>query len=80
MTHSSKLSGRDPFRSNIRPQRFRNHYAAVGLLVILDDRNPGAAYGQPTAVQRVHEFGLVLTLGSIANVGAPRLIRLEIRA
>ena len=35
-------------------------HAAVGLLVILDDGDPGAAYGQPAAVERVDEFGLAL--------------------
>src|SRR3984957_1475225 len=71
---------RYPLRTHIRLERFRNQHAAVGLLIVLHNRHPGAPHGQPAAVQRVHEFGLVLAFRPIADVGAPRLIRFEIRA
>ena len=69
----------DPFHSQIRPQRFRNDHAAIGLLVILDDRHPGAPDRQSAAVQRVYELRLPLA-GLRANGRAPRLVGFEIGA
>ena len=43
----------DHFDAQIRPQSLRNHDAAVLLLVIFDDREPGAADRQAAAVQGV---------------------------
>src|SRR5208337_54171 len=76
----SKLPPRNSFRSNVSPQRLGNYHASIGLLVVLHNRNPGAAHGQPAAVQRMQEFRLVLAFRAIADVGPPRLVRLEIRA
>src|ERR1700723_2926518 len=64
--------------AQIRPQRFGNDDAAVGLLVIFDDRDPGASHRQAAAVQRVDVFRFLS--GSPANGRAPGLIRFEIRA
>src|ERR1700733_15228033 len=72
-----KALRRNSFRPNVIPQHFGNHHAPVRLLIVLHNRNPGAAHGQCAAVQRVYEFGLVLAFRAITNVGAPRLIRFE---
>src|ERR1700733_871332 len=71
---------RDPLRPDVGPQDFRNDHAPVRLLVILYNRHPSAAYGQPASVQRVHEFRFVLALWTVSNIGTPRLVRLKIRA
>jgi hypothetical protein len=39
---------------------FRNLHGAVGLLVVLKDRQPGAAHGQAAAVDGVDKLGLGL--------------------
>src|ERR1039457_1743511 len=75
-----KLLRRDLLRTDVRTQHLRDNHAPVGLLIIFHNRNPGAAYGQSAAVQRVYKLSLVLAFGTVANVGAPCLIRLEIRA
>jgi hypothetical protein len=76
----SDASPRDPLGPNVRPQRFRNHHAPIRLLIIFHDRHPRTADRQSAAVQRVHEFGFVLPLWPIPDIGPPRLVRLEIRA
>ena len=45
------------FDAQVRAQRFGNHHAAVGLLVVFEDREPGAADGESAAVERVDEIG-----------------------
>src|SRR5579859_2069134 len=78
--HCSELLRRDSVCTNIRTKRFGNYYTAVGLLVILHDRNPGAAHSQSAAVQRMHEFRFILAFGTIAEVRPSRLVGLKIRA
>src|SRR5579871_2965411 len=78
--HRSQLPWRDPLRTNIRPQCLRNDHSSIRLLIILNDRDPGAPNGQRAAVQGVDELGLVLAFRPISNVRPPRLVRLEIRA
>src|SRR6516162_6647048 len=75
-----ELSWCDPLGPNIRPQGLRNHHTSIGLLIILDNRDPRAANGESAAVQRVHIFRLVLALGPEPDIRPPRLVRLEIRA
>src|SRR5207248_4668155 len=70
----SQLPRCNPFRSNIRLQRIGNHYTSIGLLVVLDDRNPGSSHRQAAAVQSVHEFCLILALRTIADICPPRLV------
>src|SRR4029077_3462617 len=73
-------SGRDTVGVHIRLQRLRNAHAAVGLLIILHDGNPRTPYSQCAAIQRVKKFSLVLSLGTIADIRAPCLESLEVRA
>ncbi len=56
ITLTLKLPGRNSLHAHIRPQRLRHHDAAVGLLVILQNRQPSAPNGQSAAVQGMHEF------------------------
>ena len=53
---------------------------AVGLLVVFDDRHPGAAHGQAAAVQGVQQFRLAGLAAPEAQVGAARLKGLKVRA
>jgi hypothetical protein len=71
---------RDSLRSNIGPQNLRNHHTSIGLLIILNDRDPGAANGESAAVQSMYEFGLIFPFRAIPDVRPPRLVRLKIRA
>src|SRR5215467_7240307 len=60
LSRDSKLLLRDTLGpTHIRPQSFRNNHAAVGLLVVFQDRQPGTADGQAAAVERVHELRLL---------------------
>src|SRR6478752_9335280 len=87
MVHSSaglalelRLLNLDAIRPHGGPQNFRQQNTAVGLLEILHDRHPGAAYGQATSVQGVYKLGLVLALGTITDIRPAGLKRLEVRA
>ena len=53
---------------------------AVGLLVVLENREPGAANGEAAAVECVHEFGLLFAGGLEADVGAASLEGFEVGA
>src|SRR5436305_14325403 len=75
-----KLLCCNPFRAYIWPQRLRNDYAPVGLLIVLHNRHPGATHGQSAPIQIVQELRLILSLGALTNVGAPRLIGFETRS
>src|ERR1700761_6321316 len=77
---NSELLRGDPVRSHIRTQRFRYRHAAIGLLGILQDRQPGATDRQPAPIQRVHILTLLAAFGAIANIRAPSLIGFKIRA
>src|SRR4051794_7016126 len=52
----------DHVYSQVRPKRLRHHHAAVGLLIVLDDRHPGAANRQAAAIQRVRVFRFLSAL------------------
>lgn len=43
LTQTEAVAGADSLRVQVRAQRFRDNDAAVGLLVIFDDRDPGAS-------------------------------------
>src|SRR5260370_24936081 len=64
---------RNPLHAHIRLQRRRNEHAAVGLLIVFEDGQPGAPNRQPAAVEGVHEFGLLASLGPPADVRPPCL-------
>src|SRR5690242_4357364 len=65
--------------AEVRAQRFGHHHAAVGLLVVFKDRQPGAPNREPAAVDGVHEVGFTAA-GFSLDRRAPRLVRLEIGA
>src|ERR1700749_1533259 len=66
--------------SHIRPQYLWNKHTSIGLLIILNNRQPRASNGESAAVKGVHELGLVLPFRAVTDVRPPRLERLEIRA
>src|SRR5688572_8759830 len=81
--HLSALSilAFDPVQSpHVGFQRFRNKDRPIRLLIVLDYRNPGAADGQPRAIQRVRELDLAGTVRAIANRRAACLERFGVRA
>ena len=58
---TANFSARDPLQpAHVRPQSLRDQHRAVGLLIILQNRQPGPAHGQPAAVEGVHKFVLRL--------------------
>src|ERR1035438_6347023 len=75
-----ELARRDALRAYIRTQNFRNQNAAIRLLIVLDNRNPGASDGKSAAVQGVHQLALAGAFRAIADVGATRLESLEVGA
>src|SRR5271165_2305165 len=75
-----KLSRGNAIGTDVKTQRFGNDHAAIRLLIILDDRNPGASDGEAAAIQGMHEFALSRAFRAITNVGTPSLKRLEVRA
>ena len=75
------LSARgDGFHTQIRHERRRHAHRAIGLLIVLQDRQPRAPHRQPRSVQRVNKLGLRLAVAFEANLRAARLERLAIRA
>src|SRR5689334_4770315 len=66
--------------AHVWTKRFRDHNAAVGLLVVFHDRHPGAPHGEGAPIQCMDELGLVLPFRTIANVRAARLECFKIRA
>src|SRR3984957_15283362 len=47
-------------RAQVRAQHLRDHHTAVLLLIVFNDRDPGAAHRQAAAVQRMGELRLAL--------------------
>src|ERR1017187_10705345 len=70
----------DASAADVRPQYFGNKHAAVGLLIVLDDRNPCASNRQPAAIERVHQLRLLAAVRAIADVRASCLEIREVRA
>jgi hypothetical protein len=70
--------------THVGTEGFRNEHGAVSLLVVFEDRQPGAADGQAAAVERVHKLGLGLGAlhgrRPVADVGAARLKGVEVGA
>src|SRR3954466_15582564 len=73
-----QLSRQDAFGPHVWLQRFRDKYAAIGLLVILQNRQPRPANRQTTPVQGVDEFRLALAIRPVANACSARLERLKV--
>ena len=66
--------------AHVRLKRIWNQDRAVGLLIVFDNGQPSAAYGEAAAVQCVNEFELALcalsgltSRGPVTDVGAARL-------
>ncbi len=68
------------FAVHVWDEGLGNYDAAVGLLVIFEDGEPGAADGQAAAVERVDELGLARPSWAVADVGAAGLEGLEVGA
>src|SRR5579863_551375 len=71
------------YSTHIWAKRFRNEDGAVGLLVVFDDGEPGAAHGKPAAIDGMHKLGLgglagLSGGGPVANIGAARLKGFEV--
>src|SRR6266540_7365884 len=72
------LAWLDLLHAHIRTQDLGDEYAAVSLLIVLDDGHPRPAHGQPAAIERVHELAALAAFGSIADVGPPCLEALKV--
>src|ERR1700756_4401521 len=74
-------SARDPFQpAHIRAQCLRNQHRSIGLLIVLNKREPRSPYSQSAAVQRVHKLALAFAGWLVADIRAARLKRIEVRA
>src|SRR5512144_1365301 len=74
-------SGRSNFGgAEVGPERLRDLDRAVRALVVLEDRDERASDCERRPVQRMHELRLLPGLAAEADVGAPRLERLTVRA
>src|SRR5208337_3632769 len=78
--NSLELLRRYAIAANVRTQHFRDHHAAVGLLVVLDDGNPRPPNCQSAAIERVHQFRFLAAFGPVANVCPPCLEIRKVRA
>src|SRR5437764_13323811 len=76
----SELLRGNPVSIHISTQDFWNQHAAIGLLIVLKNGQPGASDGQTAAVQRVHELGLLAAFRTPADIGAARLVGFKVRA
>src|SRR5438067_907590 len=61
------------------PQSLGHHHTPIGLLVVLDDREPRPPHRQSAAIQRVDEFRLALARFAL-DLRAARLKSFEVRA
>src|SRR5262245_56852096 len=75
-----RLTRADAIGAHESAQRFKDDDAAVFLLELLEDREPGATDGERGAVQGVGEPRLGFRLGAVADLGAARLKIAEPRA
>src|SRR5438552_5317825 len=76
----SEFSCSYSLRAHVWPQRLGNRHAAVSLLIIFQDRQPGPADGQPAAIEGVHKLRFFRALRPVTDIRPPRLKRLKIRA
>src|SRR6185437_13449371 len=73
--------GCQPFFSpHVPANRLGDGDRTVGLLVVLENRDPGAPDGQAAAVDGVRQTALALAAGAEPNVGPPRLKIREVAA
>ncbi len=76
----TRISGRCGQAAHVGAQRVGDDDGAVGLLVVLEDRDERAADGESRAVQRVHELRLTRFGIAPARLHAPRLKRFAVAA
>ena len=76
----SGLNADDGFAVHVGDQGVGDADGAVGLLVVLEDGEVGAADGEAAAVEGVQELGLLRAGGAVADVGAAGLEALEVGA
>src|SRR5271165_6743018 len=79
-TGELKLPGSDAVRANVRTQNFGDQHAAIRLLIVLDNGDPGATDGEAAAIQGVHQFALARAFRTITNVGTTGLEGFKVRA
>ena len=71
----------DPLEaSHVRTQRLRDDDASVGLLIVLQNRDHGAAHGQSGAVQGMDEFHFAAVFPAEADRRPPGLEILKVAA
>src|ERR1039458_5914142 len=70
--------------AHIWTKKLGDKYGAIGLLVVFDNGEPGAAHGETAAIEGMHElrFGLCARrgCGAVADVGTARLKGVEVGA
>src|ERR1019366_7479204 len=71
---------REVLLAEVRDEGRRDPHAAVRPEVVLDQRGEDARHGEPGAVERVDKLDLAALPGAEADLGAPRLEGLEVRA
>src|SRR3989442_10923460 len=64
---------------DVRPQRLRDYYRPISLLITLDQRQPQPSNGEPRPIKRVGEFRLRLLFAAKSDACTPRLKRFAVR-
>src|ERR1019366_8651016 len=72
----------DPLQpAHVRPESLWNFDRPIGLLVVLDNRQPRAPHSQAPAVDGVNKLDFTLRAARpVADIGPPRLKAFEVRA
>src|SRR6266852_1617279 len=73
-------TGGNSVYAHIGAQDFWYEDGAVGLLIVFDDRDPGAPDGEAGAIQSMNEVAFSAGFGLEADAGAPRLKSFAVRA
>ena len=74
-----RLGRRNSVNAHVWAQCFGDYDRAVFLLIVLDDGDPGAPYGQSRAIQRMHKIAFAAACGLKTDARATRLKRFAIR-
>src|SRR5690606_29756403 len=78
---AASAMGGDPLQAaHVGSQRLRHDHRAVGLLVVLQHGDEGAAHRQPGAVQGVDKARLLARRRTVAGLHAPGLEVAKVRA
>src|SRR3981189_3755583 len=76
----ARLLANDGVAVHVRHKHVGNSDGAVGLLVVFQNCEIGAANGEAAAVEGVKKLGFFGACGTIANVGAAGLEGFKVRA